>query len=278
MLTEDTISQGEIKCVYSVSSHMLNNYYLHCHNHYEIYYLLEGDISYLAEGTCYQPLPGSLLLFPPHLFHGMKILSERPYRRYTVFFYDTALPAELRSFLLAVFPSATELMTKPLYFPNASALKLEPLFAYMQDCQKLESSYQDAMSRVYLQALLGRLALLSPGPAAVPSPEPDQRIAEILKYINDHLAEPLSLDQLSGQFFISKNYLNVLFREATGTTVGDYLINKRVIRAQQLLFDGYRASDAAAMSGFSDYSAFFRAYEKILGHRPSQDKGSFRVK
>lgn len=277
MLTQNSVAQNEIKCTCSVTTQATADYFLHCHSHYEIYYILSGDISYLAEGSCYQPVPDSLMVFPPNLFHGMKVLSTQPYRRYTLYFHDSVLPVELKNFLLAIFPSGSDAAAEPLYYPNVSSLNLEPLFSYLIDCEQMDSAYRDAMSSVYLQALLGRLTFLTPAPAAHTHTERSGRIPEILQYINDHLEEPLSLDHLSGRFFISKNYLNVLFRETTGTTIGDYLINKRVIRARQLLFDGCRVSDAAAMVGFSDYSAFFRAYKKILGHRPSQDKGNPQI-
>ncbi|MBE5869524.1 MAG: AraC family transcriptional regulator [Lachnospiraceae bacterium] len=43
--------------------------------------------------------------------------------------------------------------------------------------------------------------------------------------------------------------------------------------AQHLLLNGFSARDAAAEVGFADYSAFYRAYVRILGHAPSEDKG-----
>lgn len=72
-------------------------------------------------------------------------------------------------------------------------------------------------------------------------------------------------------FFISKYYMNRAFKKATGTTVMDYLIYKRVIMARQLILNGHTASDAAAQSGFGDYSTFYRAYKKLMHHAPSED-------
>jgi AraC-like DNA-binding protein len=86
------------------------------------------------------------------------------------------------------------------------------------------------------------------------------------------LTEPFSLDHISEHFFISKHHLNKLFRLATGTTIYDYLLYKRVIYAQQLLIDGLNASEAALEAGFKDYSSFYRAYTKFLGHSPAKDR------
>lgn len=274
MVTVDLLKQHNVHCVYAETNTPSDDYQLHCHNHYEVYYLLEGPVSYLAEGTCYEPQPHTLMVFPPRLFHGVKVLSDAPYKRYTMFFRDTSLPLELRSFLLSVFPTGQDLLHQPLYFSDASGLHLEPFFEALIRCKQLDPSIGNAMSAAYLQATLGQLTMLRT-PSAPPTPSvKEQRVLDVLHYLNDHLEEAISLDSLSARFFLSKNYLNTIFKEATGTTIAGYLNHKRIIRAQQLLFDGYRATDASTAVGFTDYSAFFRSYEKILGHSPSQDKGN----
>jgi transcriptional regulator GlxA family with amidase domain len=60
-----------------------------------------------------------------------------------------------------------------------------------------------------------------------------------------------------------------MFRRATGTTVGNYVIHKRVVMAQNLMLQGQTANSAAAAVGFHDYSSFFRSYKKVLGYAPS---------
>lgn len=62
--------------------------------------------------------------------------------------------------------------------------------------------------------------------------------------------------------------MNKVFRKATGTTVFDYLLHKRITAAQQLLITGYSAQEAASQAGFGDYSSFYRAYTRINGHSP----------
>ena len=119
MVTVDLLKQHNVHCVYAETNTPSDDYQLHCHNHYEVYYLLEGPVSYLAEGTCYEPQPHTLMVFPPRLFHGVKVLSDAPYKRYTMFFRDTSLPLELRSFLLSVFPTGQDLLHQPLYFSDA---------------------------------------------------------------------------------------------------------------------------------------------------------------
>ena len=61
------------------------------------------------------------------------------------------------------------------------------------------------------------------------------RVAPILDYIRDNLSDPLTLDQIASQFYISKHYLCRIFKAATGFSVMEYIIYSRVLRARQLL-------------------------------------------
>jgi len=100
------------------------------------------------------------------------------------------------------------------------------------------------------------------------------RTQQIIWYLNRNLKEEITLDMISERFFISKHHLNKVFRKATGTTVVDYLIRKRISMAQHLLINGYSAQEAATEVGFDDYSAFYRSYVRVTGHSPAQDKGA----
>ena len=91
-------------------------------------------------------------------------------------------------------------------------------------------------------------------------------------YVNAHLFEPLSLNDLGRAFARSTSQLGRVFREATGTSLWDYVVMKRLLSARAMLQRGETAVRAAAACGFSDYSAFYRAYRKRFGHAPSADR------
>ena len=96
------------------------------------------------------------------------------------------------------------------------------------------------------------------------------RVAPILDYIRDNLAEPLSLDQIASQFYISKHYLCRIFKSATGFSVMEYIIYSRVLRARQLLQEGVSVQQAGEMSGFSDNSHFIRTFGHLTGVTPGK--------
>lgn len=96
------------------------------------------------------------------------------------------------------------------------------------------------------------------------------RISPILDYIQENLTEPLTLDQISGKFFISKHYLCRIFKSATGFSVMEYIIHSRVLRARQLLQEGVSVRQAGELSGFSDNSHFIRTFGSLTGMSPGR--------
>lgn len=258
---------------YNVTENITTEYALHCHNFYEVYLFLEGDVDYLVEGEHYNPTPNSLLLLSPHLFHGVRINSCRPYRRFSIHFHPDILSLERRAFLLSSFPSA-ERRDLRIYYEQVDRMDIPCYFEALEDCAAKPEPYRSQLLPICVEALLARIVSMSSqtqqsGTAAGQT----GTVTEILLYLNRHLQEPFSLDKLAQRFFISKHHLNKVFRKATGTTVFDYLLHKRVTLAQQLLIGGHSAQEAALLSGFGDYSSFYRSYTRILGHSPLQDRG-----
>ncbi|MDO4283984.1 MAG: AraC family transcriptional regulator [Eubacteriales bacterium] len=259
---------------YSATCRAAPVYDLHCHNFYELYFFLNGDADYLVEGHHYRPAPESLLLLAPHVFHGVRVNTDSEYRRFALHFHPDLLTTEHRSFLLSVFPSP-EQPQRQIYFEEVGRWDLPAYFRAMLDCASLPEALFDQMLPISMESLLSRILTMAADCAPLsPTARSAGSISDLILYLNRHLQEPITLDDLSRRFFISKHHLNKVFRKATGTTVVDYLLHKRVTLAQQLLMEGHSAQEAAMQAGFGDYSSFYRSYRRILGHSPLKDRGS----
>jgi len=68
--------------------------------------------------------------------------------------------------------------------------------------------------------------------------------------------------------FLSKHYLYHLFKEQTGFSLSEYVRNKRIIKAKELLIEGVSITQLPHMIGFSDYSTFYRTFKNITGVSP----------
>lgn len=265
-------NNNKIQFAHTKSMGSSDKFQIHCHNIFEIYYFIEGDVDYLVEGKLYHPTPHSLLLLSPHVFHGVRVNSGETYSRFALHFNPDLVNVERRHLLLSAFPNNEKYSHKEVYYEKTDDFRLYTFFESIVDCIKQPSTLCEQLFPIYLEALLAQLTIMcrTLRPTQIDG-NVSNTITDIIAFLNEHLTEEISLNMLSEQFFISKHYLNRAFRKATGTTLGDYLIYKRVIFAQQLLMNGSSASDAAAMSGFHDYSAFYRAYNRITGHAPSKD-------
>jgi AraC-like DNA-binding protein len=94
------------------------------------------------------------------------------------------------------------------------------------------------------------------------------RLTPILAYLNQHLAEDLSLERLEKLFFISRYHLSRLFKKHTGSTIHEYIVYKRISLAKQLLKDGANVTEACMGSDFNDYTGFLRMFKKKVGVLP----------
>jgi len=242
-----------------------SDYTLHCHDVYEIYLITEGHIDYLIEGKRYSLSPQSLLLVRPGVLHGRKVPDNMAYQRYAVHFSASAIEERFRPMLLLPFHEKAA-----LHYKNTSVFGLLSFFEALTLCSALPEDLQYEAACAGIQSLLFHICnMCRCNKSARPYQNPASTVSKIIAHLSGHFAEPVTLDRLSEQFYVSKHHLNKIFKEATGTTVMEYVIRKRIHKARTLMAQGQSAAEAAAESGFGDYSVFYKAFVRVCGHSPT---------
>ena len=96
------------------------------------------------------------------------------------------------------------------------------------------------------------------------------KLERVIAHIEDNLASKLSLPSIAEIAGISVSHLKTLFRNSTGVPVYEYVLRRRVERAQ-LLLRNHRLSisEIALATGFAHQSHLARHMHRILGHTPS---------
>lgn len=99
----------------------------------------------------------------------------------------------------------------------------------------------------------------------------------ICDYINEHSAEPLTLEDTAALAGFSKYHFSRLFRQYTDTTFYRYLNQKRIAHAKQLLLDhDLPVLEIAFQCGFSNLSSFLRMFKLLTGYTPSELRKMYR--
>jgi AraC-like DNA-binding protein/mannose-6-phosphate isomerase-like protein (cupin superfamily) len=229
----------------------------------EIFFIFSGKVEFIIEGYRYALLPESLLLIPPETIHGWKLLSPSLFHRFSIHFLPEYLDEAERSLFMGIFSGA------PRYFPCTSSWNINFFIQTLINSMHLDEALRPIAIKSRLLSLLTELRVMCLDTTEKPVPV-DERVLRVIRFIEEHLLEPLSLEGLSRRFNINKNYLNALFRQATGSTVNRYIRLKRLIFVRhEILHQGANMEEAAYRAGFNDYSNFYRAYMAVYGSMPS---------
>lgn len=235
----------------------------HCHDKFEILYVIDGKGRFILEGREYPIRPRTLIVIPPLEYHYINLVPGSAYDRCVIHFTEAELVPECREYLLHF--EKKELERADFYITEINS---EPAVSLFEQLDFLGSMSEKDRS-VSLRLLVSQLILLlsvTGGDKVTPSE--DELGARVIKYLNEHIERDVSLDKLAKRFFVSKYYLCRAFKKYNGISVHGYINKKRIMLAKQLIESGETASGAAYKVGFGDYSAFYRAYIKIVGKSP----------
>ena len=101
-----------------------------------------------------------------------------------------------------------------------------------------------------------------------------ETIMSACNYINQHYQEALSLEEVAEFSGFSKFHFTRIFKQCMNMTFYEYLNQKRISKAEELLSTtGESVTEIAMSSGFSSISAFNRTFKSIKGCSPSEYRG-----
>ena len=244
----------------------------HYHTFHKIIFLLAGRTGYAVEGERYALQPGDFVLVGRGSIH-------RPEAEQGVFY---------ERMVLYISPEYLSRISTPDCDLNSCFTRAQSDFRYVYRgdrderlktlLQQLELSLTDEefgaelLRTLLFTQLMLEVCRISIRSRSISASSGDAKIISILQYLNLHLTEPLSIDDLASRFYISKYHMMRRFREETGYTVHSYLSEKRLLLARQLLKDGAAVTDVCEQVGYQDYSTFARAYRRMFGNSPSADR------
>ena len=235
---------------------------LHMHPHYEFYLFVQGKAQILIEDESFDAQPMDLFIYPPGVLHRALIRDHSvPYERAYCYITRKALSdmSDDRFPMLQILESAISRGDYSYHVGDDSAGS----FLRLVDEWIRDASSDDPFSRSMNRCRINMISLITCKIVQrkdVITPRPPDRMSNIIRYINDHLLEPLSLESLSEQFYLSKYTLLHDFKSYANISVHQFILQKRILYAQELMRNGIKPGDAARQSGFADYAGFYRAF------------------
>ncbi|MBP3360375.1 MAG: helix-turn-helix transcriptional regulator [Clostridia bacterium] len=243
------------------------NFILHNHNDsFETLIFLDGNADFIVEGSVYSMKKGDIVIAGSNELHRMVVRSEGKYERIVIttnykFFY--MLP-ELKSIFI----------NRKLGTGNLLCLSPKENELIHEICGKIEyyiSTYpDDELRSQVIRNLISEIMYLINKSDYIKEniKSTDQRVKQILIYINDHLTERITLDEIADIFFISKYHLCRIFKKHTGMTLTRYINYKRLILAREIHAGGKNLIDSSLDAGFDSYSTFYKIFKKEMGYSP----------
>lgn len=98
---------------------------------------------------------------------------------------------------------------------------------------------------------------------------PNPYIGKILYYINNHISDKVSVDDVVSLVPMSRRLLEGLFRREMGTSIYQYIIRMRVEKMKDLIVNGNSPIAAADLLG-TEYKIIARSFKKMTGMTPGE--------
>lgn len=258
--------------MFHINDRQRKDFAFHYHDFNKIIILLSGNINYTIEGKNYILKPYDIVLVNAGEIHRPSVLDNSAYERIIIYVSTQFLGnySEKEYNLNYCFERAKMEHSNVLRIASIEKSKL------YQVCLELEHSFTDqAFAKELYQKILFLEFMIQLNRTAISnhinyldSANGNTKLLQILDYINEHLTEEVTIDTLSEHFYLSRYYLMHYFKEETGYTIGNYITEKRLLLAKDLVQKGYSITEACFQSGFKNYSTFSRAFKKAFNTLP----------
>lgn len=243
----------------------------HYHEFCKLLLLVSGKGNYVVDGQRYRLQPGDAVLIGSRSVHRPELEAGTAYERIIIYiapeFLEKASTEDCN--LTEIFSTRRGPI---LRMKESRRRRVFTMAAELEEELSTDAYGREILSSSALLRLLvelGRSLRQTDSQKPEPVMPNNPRVLEIMRYIEEHLAEDLDIDDLAEIFYISKYHMMRLFHREVGTTIHAYLSQRRLLHARELIGKGMRATEACYRSGFRSYSSFTRSYSKYFGTTPT---------
>lgn len=244
---------------------------LHSHDEFTICVIQQGLLAVDYRQENYRLPPGKVFIINPGELHQGGPIDDNGWT-YRVFYPKAELFKQIASNL------ADSPRDVP-FFPNAEIHDLELTQMLLRLHRRLEDDDASQLEQDELfHSAMSHLILHHSDDQPVVKPTKAERyyVNRVRAYIDEHFAEPLSLDDLASIVCLNPSYFLRVFKKSVGLSPHAYLTQVRINRAKEMMAAGMPLTEIAPSTGFYDQSHFSNRFKRVFGLTPGQYTVAFR--
>lgn len=244
----------------------------HFHDYYEMYLLVSGERVYFIKDRTYHIQQGDIVLINKNVVHKTTdpVSMQAPHHERIVCYLFDSFFSGLRPELSQLLKDTFSQTGPVIRFGVQEQLTVEPMVQQLlKELEEQAQGYEMILQHKVLELLLTISRSKLGSRYEQPLNAAEQKISEIVSYINDHYSESFSLQLLAEQFYMSPYYLSRKFKEITGFPLTEYINITRVKEAQRMLKETDLSITAVAeQAGFDNFSHFGKTFKRIAKVSP----------
>ncbi len=222
------------------------------HNYNEIVFFIDGESFFISKNIQQPLVHNSIVIIPKEHFHQFCVSAPESYVRCILGFYADS---EIKNVV-----GQTMDTIKVINIPNEKIFSVFKNLIYI-----VESSLNDEEKRIFIHSSLLQLLIyfkkyLSETVSSNNILSPI--IIRTLNIIDEQYTENISIKNIAKQLYVSQSALAHKFSMEMNIPIYQYITKKRLAEAHKLIRQGEKLNNAARISGFNDYSTFYRLYKK----------------
>ena len=248
-----------VRCVVNTPS----EFPLHHHDYYELEIVAEGELLHECNGKSMMLRGGDAYILSPNDVHRIV-----PFKKTVI--YNLCIYTEQCS------KSISRLLLDEEY-PRFGRIddnvmkEIGALHSALRDVLNSTGQYREVRTSALTTLLVSRLFEMTAAEISLQSDQSYSTIAKAMSFIEAHLANPITLEEVAAASGYSRTYFSRLFKEIVGINFKDYLEHERIELASNLLeIEEMSITEISYAVGFNSFSSFWRAFKKRKGASPRE--------
>jgi len=259
-------------CFYSEKHDANEN--IHLHECCELLFCISGGRSFFIDDRIYDVEDGDLFVLNQLEAHKITSCEEGKFCRFVMQIHPAFLYPDSTSEtdLSKCFTARSKNISHKIPLSQTEREAVYALIRRLHDTRQFGDDILKNNAAVELLVLVNQYFYEKNKGYTYHSDFENQTVVTALRFINARYAEPISLEIVAKNCYVSVNELCRLFKKHMGTTVNKCIMSRKITEAKKLLLAGESVSQTAEKCGFSDYTSFIRAFKRAVGMAPGQYK------